>query len=878
MIILDVIPNDLKRELLDGVVHFLVGQAEKMGSDQIAKSIGNLSSQAAFQKAFDTSMERAIARFHTDYLVQDEDLVIAITTDGDFWKSKAVRQGLIALIKRPGAWLADEKEAVVQHFADVLPSRVNRERVDKAVNFFLRCVVEELWTLPGAKEIREVYSLQFQKIGAETARQQVALMEAQLQSTTQLSNDIRQALLQLTTMFEQHLLSAPTLPALLPSVRPYHNLPQPDYTRFVGRQKELDWLRQHLLLSDRTWQIVLTGIGGIGKSTLALAIAHEYREHYKDLQPEERFEAIIWVSAKEEVLTLTGREQLALSGLTFRTLEDIYTTIAQTLEREDITRALLLEEQDRLVQKALSAQRTLLIVDNLENVSDERVRAFLYHLPLPTKSIITSREWIDVAAVLRLTGLPLEEAEKMLSEEAKARGVDMNVSQQEQLFQRTSGLPLPMKLSVARLASGETFEQVGRWLGNATGDLPAYCVRGQIERAHQLDPNAWKLLVACSLFDQDAGASREALGYIADLSLTDRDAGLSLLQRLSLLNHAKAERFWMLPLVQEYTGAALVGANERAQLTERWLSWLLDYVQNADTILAELETEKAQKVRSEYPNLLKAIRWCREHRRWEILSQLVARVWAFPYLSGLFGELQEILEAGIQASKVLPDDRHEGQFLRQFGRFLWIQGHHEKALEYLDKAEAIAQRYTDDLELGRIGNVRSDILAKQGYLLEAEQVAASMLERAERLNNMELKIQAAYRLAGFESQKQHADKALEWLDRGKQWCEEANSSEGLAWNLYLRGVVLMQQGDPTAAEPFLIESLNLVSIWHGDYLMANDTYRLAQVYSETGQLQLALQMAEEAYDLYDRLGVATRLPLVETLLQKLRRKDVNGSA
>ncbi len=37
-----------------------------------------------------------------------------------------------------------------------------------------------------------------------------------------------------------------------------------------------------------------------------------------------------------------------------------------------------------LVQKALSAQRALLIVDNLENVSDERVKFFLYHLPLPT--------------------------------------------------------------------------------------------------------------------------------------------------------------------------------------------------------------------------------------------------------------------------------------------------------------------------------------------------------------------------------------------------------------------------------------------------------------------------------------------------------------
>ncbi len=663
-------------------------------------------------------------------------------------------------------------------------------------------------------------------------------------------------------MFEQHLLSAPTLPPPLPSIRPYHNLPQPDYTRFVGRQKELEWLRQHLLPSDRTWQIVLTGIGGVGKSTLVLAIAHEYREHYQDLQPEQRFEAIIWVSAKEEVLTVKGREKLTLSGLTFRTLDDIYTTIAQTLEREDITRASLLEEQDRLVQKALSAQRTLLIVDNLENMSDERVKAFLYHLPLPTKCIITSREWIDVAAVLRLSGLPLEEAEKMLSEEAKARGVDMKVSEQEPLYQRTSGLPLPMKLSVARLASGETFEQVVWWLGNATGDLPAYCVRGQIERAHEIDPNAWKLLVACSLFDQEAGTSREALGDITDLSLTDRDAGLSLLQRYSLLNHTKAKRLQMLPMVQEFAGTALTEANDGAQLTERWLNWLLNYVQITDPILVELEAEKAQKIRLEYPNLLKAIRWCREHERGEMLLQLVERTWAFPYLSGLFGELQEILEAGIQSSKALQDDRYEGQFLRQCGRFLWVQGRHEKALEYLEKAEAIAQRYKDDLELGRVDNVRSNILVRQGYLLEAKVVAESMLERGERLNNTELKIQAAYRLAELESQKQHADEALRWLDRGEQWCKEAHSLQGLAWNLYLRGVILIQRGDLSTAVPFLTQSLQMATSWDGHHLMVNNTYCLAQIYSEAGQLQFALQTAEEAHDLYERIGMTAHLSQV----------------
>ena len=52
--------------------------------------------------------------------------------------------------------------------------------------------------------------------------------------------------------------------------------------------------------------------------------------------PEERFEAIIWTLAKATVLTADGiapRQQFT------RTLGDIYTTIAVTLERKAITRA-----------------------------------------------------------------------------------------------------------------------------------------------------------------------------------------------------------------------------------------------------------------------------------------------------------------------------------------------------------------------------------------------------------------------------------------------------------------------------------------------------------------------------------------------------------
>jgi LuxR family glucitol operon transcriptional activator len=113
-------------------------------------------------------------------------------------------------------------------------------------------------------------------------------------------------LLQLIALAEQKLIAAPAPVAMLASPRPYHNLPQPTYTQFVGRDEEMAWLRQRLAPDDPVWQIAITGIGGVGKSALALAIAHECRQRYNELPPEERFEAIVWVSAKEEVLTAFG--------------------------------------------------------------------------------------------------------------------------------------------------------------------------------------------------------------------------------------------------------------------------------------------------------------------------------------------------------------------------------------------------------------------------------------------------------------------------------------------------------------------------------------------------------------------------------------------
>ncbi len=150
---------------------------------------------------------------------------------------------------------------------------------------------------------------------------------------------------------------------------PLHNLPPRDYERFVGRQKELADVRRLLLPypKSRYHLVTIDGIGGIGKSALALEAAYSYCDGYAALPETERFGAIVWVSAKRSYLTADG---ILERRQAFRTIDDLYAAIAQVLDFPAITRARA-EEQRAIVEQVLGEQRTLLILDNLETVDDE---------------------------------------------------------------------------------------------------------------------------------------------------------------------------------------------------------------------------------------------------------------------------------------------------------------------------------------------------------------------------------------------------------------------------------------------------------------------------------------------------------------------------
>lgn len=866
--IFSLIPNDLKKLVRDSLVDFISDQAKKYLNDEVSNKVKKLRSDAAFSAQFEECLQRAAQRFVNEYELEDEDLVTAISQDEHFFVNKQIQAALLQIIKKPGVFLVDENEAIAQSFESVLPERLNRQRVDRAINYLLKCLAQEVWYLP---ELQPIYSLQFQRITAESARQQVELQKAQLSALTEMNGGVKDALLQLTTAMEKRLLTSSVGDVTLPRPKPYHNLPRPDYNRFVGREEELSWIRQRLMPSDRAWQIAITGVGGVGKSALALTIAHECRENFEKLPSDERFDAIIWVSAKEEILTAHGKEKADLPELILRTLEDVYTAIARTLEREDISRALP-DDQGYMVEKALKEQRTLLIMDNLESVTDERIKPFLRKLPAPTKAIITSREWLDVADVLMLKGMNFNDANTLMSEEMNIRQVHLDPNQRQRIYDLTAGLPLPIKLATARIAGGESFPAVERWLGNAIGDLPEYCIKGQAELAKKHSENTWKLLLACSLFDRSAGVSRDMLGYVADLSIADRDDGLSRLQHLCLINRMSNDRFWVLPIVQRYSQANYSSNGYGQFLTSRWLDCLSTYAQDKGIDL-EWQFHLAAEFSIEYPNLLDALRWARSKGNWDVTFKLAEGIWVYPHLIGLYNELDEILEAAEDAAKQLNDPIKNAKIHLQKGRLAYVRGHFDQIEPHLKEAEAISLQHKDYVMLGETWWDYLIILLQKRWFVEAENLATKLYDVGREISNPRLTFYGAYRLSSLESFRKNYGKAKEWIDVAERWAKETHSERTSSVIMYRRAAIAASTNDFAAAEKYLLDALAL-NVSRGERrFVAQDKYQLAKVYERIGNLHLARKYAEEALDSFERLGMKLYEETTIKLLKELENTE-----
>ncbi|MFB3154300.1 MAG: NB-ARC domain-containing protein, partial [Candidatus Acidiferrales bacterium] len=215
---------------------------------------------------------------------------------------------------------------------------------------------------------------------------------------------------------------------------------------FFGREKELASIAEAILPESRTWGVLIDGPGGIGKTALAVQAGH--------LAPAAQYPRKIFLSAKVRELTPTGEQKL--EDFMLPNYLALLTELARELGDPNLARTPE-NERANAVRLALTGQRALLVIDNVETFAEsERLRLvqFLNRLPPGCKAIVTSRRRADVdARVIRLDRLEKKDALALLAELAKRNRILADATEQERqsLYEITGGNPLLLRWTAGQL-------------------------------------------------------------------------------------------------------------------------------------------------------------------------------------------------------------------------------------------------------------------------------------------------------------------------------------------------------------------------------------------------------------------------------------------
>ncbi|MFS0518386.1 NB-ARC domain-containing protein [Nostoc sp. UIC 10607] len=214
-------------------------------------------------------------------------------------------------------------------------------------------------------------------------------------------------------------------------------------SNFYGRTKEIATLEQ-LVVQERCKLVAVLGMGGIGKSALAIKVTEQIKGN---------FECIIWRSLREAP-----------------PIKNILASLIQFLSDEQETEASLPESIGERISRLidyLRQHRCLLILDNIESILQSGSRAGLYRegyegygdllrrvgeVTHQSCLLLTGREKPKEVAALEgetlcvrsflLGGLQAVDGQEIL----KVKGVFASESESGQLVERYAGNPLALKV------------------------------------------------------------------------------------------------------------------------------------------------------------------------------------------------------------------------------------------------------------------------------------------------------------------------------------------------------------------------------------------------------------------------------------------------
>ncbi len=259
----------------------------------------------------------------------------------------------------------------------------------------------------------------------------------------------------------------------------YHNLPPEDeaYKKFVGRRDAIEQLQAYISPNKRTHIVVLSGVGGVGKTALARAFVQATTEASESARD---FDYIVWASAKTTILKETV-EQLQPE---FEDIEDVLDEIARVCDSPELVYQRPFDRKKAELLSLLGTGRFLLVIDNFETIKrKEKFWEFLLDIPTPSKILVTSREtFAEGCLILQVTELQEMDALEVFQHECEALELNPHLilkstKERAELVSKTGGIPLALKHIAILIHRGSSLEEALKRLSASSGPIADFCFK-----------------------------------------------------------------------------------------------------------------------------------------------------------------------------------------------------------------------------------------------------------------------------------------------------------------------------------------------------------------------------------------------------------------
>jgi tetratricopeptide (TPR) repeat protein len=469
-----------------------------------------------------------------------------------------------------------------------------------------------------------------------------------------------------------------------------HQLPTPP-ADFTGREEDLNFLRSRLAEGGTGAIFGLRGMGGVGKTTLALKLASELKPRFPDAQ--------IYLDLKG-----VGPQPLTVAQAMAHVIR-AFNPEARLLESE--------AELAGMYRSVLEGRRTLLLMDN----AAKREQIELLIPPSTCLLLVTSRFRFALPGLIarNLDEMPEKDARDLLLR------ISSRISDTADEIARLCGrLPLALRLAGSNLAERPNLSpsEYGRRLREGKEHFTE--VEASLNLSYEfLDEERrqlWRILaVFPGSFDGSAAAA------VWELTPDYSQDVLGELVRSSLVEWEEKEKRYHLHDLSRVFADGRLEASEREACQRRHAEHFLRVLGAVNTLFLQGGTSihLALKVfDTEWSNIQAGQSWAASHAQEDNAANRICADYpnAGSYILSLRQHIREQIrwrEFGLAAARRCKDKRVEGNHLGNLGNGYKDLGETQRAIEFYKQAlvigREIGDRRGEGNALGSLGLAYADL-------------------------------------------------------------------------------------------------------------------------------------------------------------------------